>query len=93
LNCFPIVHIQTLIEDYIGREAAKAFAYGVEDPDIKIKLLLGGEKTVNKALRQALEVQAVLVAARHHKNNSKTYRGAHHPHSVKRREAIRMLEL
>jgi hypothetical protein len=40
----------TLPEDHIGREAAKTFAYGVEDPDIKIQLLLVGEKTINEAL-------------------------------------------
>jgi hypothetical protein len=65
-----------LPEDHIGREAAKAFAYGVEDLDIKIQLLLGGEKTINEALRQALELQAVLVAARPDKNNTKTYWGS-----------------
>jgi hypothetical protein len=31
-------------EDHIGRESGKSFAYGVQDPDIKIQLLLGGEK-------------------------------------------------
>jgi hypothetical protein len=41
----------TLPEQHIWREAGKAFADGVEDPDIKIQLLLGGDKTVNKALR------------------------------------------
>jgi hypothetical protein len=30
----------TLPEDHIGGEAGKAFAYGVEDPDIKTQLLL-----------------------------------------------------
>jgi hypothetical protein len=35
-------------------------------------MLLGVEKTVNEALRQALELQAVLVAASPHKNNTKT---------------------
>jgi hypothetical protein len=64
----------TLPEDHIGRGEGKAFAYGVQDPDIKIQLLLGGEKAVNEALRQALELQAVLVAARPYKSNSKTYR-------------------
>jgi hypothetical protein len=84
----------TLPEDHTGREAGKAFAYGVQDPDIKIQLLLGGEKAVKKALRQALELQAVLVAARPHKNNIKTYRGElTTSHPVKRCEAIRMLEL
>jgi hypothetical protein len=40
----------TLPKDHIGREAGKAFTYGVEDTDIKIQLLLG-DKTVNEALR------------------------------------------
>jgi hypothetical protein len=65
----------TLSEDHIWREAGKAFAYGVGDPEIKIQLLLGGEKTVNEALRQALELQAIFVAARPHKNSTKTYWG------------------
>jgi uncharacterized coiled-coil protein SlyX len=54
----------TLPEDHIRREAGRAFAYGEKDLDIKIQLLLEGEKTVNEALGQALELQAVLVAAR-----------------------------
>jgi hypothetical protein len=40
----------TLREDHIGRDVTKAFTYGVEDPYIKIQLLLGGEKTINEAL-------------------------------------------
>jgi hypothetical protein len=60
--------------DYVAREAGKAFAYGIRDTDIKIQLLLGGEKTVNEALRQALELQAVLVAARPYENNANTQR-------------------
>jgi hypothetical protein len=35
----------TLLENHIWREAGKAFAHGVQDPDTKIQLLLGGEKT------------------------------------------------
>jgi hypothetical protein len=42
-----------LPEDYIGREAGKAFANMVEDPTIKIQLLLEGDKMANDALRQA----------------------------------------
>ncbi|XP_033609725.1 uncharacterized protein LOC117282787 [Cryptotermes secundus] len=57
--------------NHIGREAGKAFVYGIRDADIKIQLLLGGEKTVNEALRQALELQAVLVAARPHGDSTK----------------------
>jgi hypothetical protein len=34
----------TLPEDHIRREAGRAFAYGVKDPDIKIQLLLGGKR-------------------------------------------------
>jgi hypothetical protein len=36
----------TLPEDHIKRQAGKAFADGIDDPDIKIQLLLGGEKMV-----------------------------------------------
>jgi hypothetical protein len=61
-----------LPEDHLRREAGKAFADGVEDPAIKIQLLLGGEKTVNEALQQALELQAVLLTARPHRTSVKT---------------------
>jgi hypothetical protein len=53
-----------LPEDHVRKEAGRAFTDGVEDPDIKIQLLLGGENSVNEALRQALELQAVFLAAR-----------------------------
>jgi hypothetical protein len=46
-----------LPEDHIRREAGKAFAEGVEDPAIKIQLLLGIEKTMNEDLGQGLELQ------------------------------------
>jgi hypothetical protein len=49
----------TLPEDHIRRETGKAFTDGIEDPTIKIQLLLGREKTVNEALWQALQLQAV----------------------------------
>jgi hypothetical protein len=39
----------TLPEEHIRQEAGRAFADRVEDPDIKIQLLLGGEKMVNEA--------------------------------------------
>jgi hypothetical protein len=52
-----------LPEYHIRREAGKAFSDGVEDPTIKIQLLQGGQKTVNDAIRQALELEAVLLAA------------------------------
>jgi hypothetical protein len=66
-------------EDHIKRESGKAFSYGVQDPDIKIQLLLGGKKMVSEALRKALELHAVMVAARPHQNTPKTYRGNRSP--------------
>jgi hypothetical protein len=65
----------TLPEEHVRRKAGRAFIYGVVDPDIKIQLLLGGENTVNEALRQALELQAVLVAAKPQKNYAETHQG------------------
>jgi hypothetical protein len=62
----------TLPEDHIRREAGKAFADGVEDQDINISLLIGGENTVDEALRQALELQAIFLTARPHKTSTKT---------------------
>jgi hypothetical protein len=53
-----------LPEDHIRREAGNTFADQVREPGIRIQLLLRGEETVNKALRQALELQAELLAAR-----------------------------
>jgi hypothetical protein len=57
-------------EEHIRREAGKAFVDGIEDYEIKIRLLLGGEKTLSDVLRQALELHAVLIAARSQKSNS-----------------------
>jgi hypothetical protein len=76
----------TLPEDYIRREAGKAFTHGVEDHGIKIALLIGGEKTVNEALRQALKLQAVLLAARPHKISTKTFWGSRSP-PIRQRDA------
>jgi hypothetical protein len=58
------------------REAGKAFADGVEDHKIKVALLIGGEKTVNEAFRQALELQAVFLATRSHKTSTNTFWGS-----------------
>jgi hypothetical protein len=49
---------------------------------------------VNEALRQALELQAILVAARPHQNNTNIYReNRSPPHPMKRCTTIRVLEL
>jgi hypothetical protein len=60
-----------LSEEHISRDAGKAFSYGVRDPDIKVQLLLGGEKTVSEALRKALELHAVMVSPRPHQNTQR----------------------
>jgi hypothetical protein len=69
----------TLPEEYIRQEAGRAFVDGVEDSDIKIQLLLGGENTVSEALRQALELQAVLLVARPRKTSARTFWGSQSP--------------
>jgi hypothetical protein len=43
-------------------------ASGLEDPAIKLQLLLEGEKSVKEALRRPLELQTILLAARPQKN-------------------------
>jgi hypothetical protein len=57
-------------EEHIRRKAGKVFVEGIQDYEIKIRLLLGGEKTLSEALRQALEVHAVLIAARSHRSKN-----------------------
>jgi hypothetical protein len=83
-----------LPKDHTGREAWKAFTDGLEDPNIKISLLIGGEKMVNKALRQALKLQAVHQDARPHKMGTKTFWGSRSsPKTMKECKANRMLKL
>jgi hypothetical protein len=57
-------------EEQLRREAGKTFVEGIEDYEIKICLLLGGEKTLSEALQQALELHAVLIAARSQRSNN-----------------------
>jgi hypothetical protein len=45
-----------LSNEHLRTEAGKTFIAGVEHPAIRIQLLLGGEKMMNKVLRQALEL-------------------------------------
>jgi hypothetical protein len=61
-----------LPEDYIRREAGKAFVDGVEDSDIKINLLLGGEKILREAPRQTLQLHTELIVVRSPKANNGT---------------------
>jgi hypothetical protein len=78
-----------LPEDHIRTEAGNAFADGVKDPFIKMQLLLGGEKTVNEALRQALALEGLLLSVRPHKASIKTFRGNRSPPTW-RRDARRL---
>jgi hypothetical protein len=48
----------------------------LEDPIIKIQPLQGEGKMVNEALRKALELQAMLLAARPRKVSSRTFWGS-----------------
>jgi hypothetical protein len=83
-----------LPKDNIRKQAGKAFMDGVEGPAIKIQLLLGGEKTVNEALRQALELQVVLLAYRAQKTSARTLCGKlKASNRAKRPMTIGMLQL
>jgi hypothetical protein len=58
----------------------------VRSPDISTQLLLGGEKTVDMALRQAIELQAILLAAGLWKTSVRTFwfwQSWSHPNWVK----------
>jgi hypothetical protein len=83
-----------LPEDHISREAGKAFADGIESPAIKIHLLRGGQKWVNEALRQTLELQDVVLAAKPKKNERHDSLGEPiAPNLAKRPKMIGVLEL
>jgi hypothetical protein len=83
-----------LPEEHIRREAVKAFVDGIEDYGGKIRLLLGGEKTLSEALLQALELQAVLIAARSQRsNNGASSWTRSPPHPTERRKAFGKPEL
>jgi hypothetical protein len=58
----------------VRREAGKAFADGIEDTDIKVQLLLGGKKTEEEALKQA-----VLLATKPRKTSARTFWESPHP--------------
>jgi hypothetical protein len=46
-------------KDHVRREGGEVFVDGITGGSIKRQLLLGGERTVSEALRQALELEAV----------------------------------
>lgn len=84
----------TLPERHITRGTGRAFVDGVEDPDLKVRLHLGDEKTLSEALIQALELHAVLLAAMPLKTNKGTFRGSRiTPHQTRGCKTIQMLEL
>jgi hypothetical protein len=74
----------TLPQDHIRNEAGKAFADGVEDPAIKIQPFLGGEMTMNEIIRQALELQVMILASRPQKRAPGDSVLADRPHRGKR---------
>jgi hypothetical protein len=48
---------------FIQTEAANAFIDGVRDREVKQHLLMGGDRTLNEALNQALKLEAAKAAA------------------------------
>jgi hypothetical protein len=48
---------------YIQTEAAHAFINGIRDREVKQHLLMGGDRTLNEALNQALKLEAAKAAA------------------------------
>lgn len=65
-----------LPKDHIKKEAGRAFASSVLDPNIKIQLPLRGEKIVSEAFRQTLKLQAMFLGARPWKMNARTFCGS-----------------
>jgi hypothetical protein len=57
-------------EEHLKREAGNIFVEGIQDYEIKIRLILGGEMTLSEVLRQALEVHDVLIAAWSQRSNN-----------------------
>jgi hypothetical protein len=52
-----------LTEGHIQTEAAHAFIDGIRDREVKQHLLLGGDRTLNEALNQAVKLEAAKAAA------------------------------
>jgi hypothetical protein len=50
--------------DFIVREAACAFIYRAGDQDVKQHLLMGGKRTLDEALNQALKLVVLKAAAK-----------------------------
>jgi hypothetical protein len=53
-----------LPEDVNQREPSCAFHHGMEDCKIKQPLIMGGERSLNEALNQALKLEIAKVAGR-----------------------------
>jgi hypothetical protein len=62
----------TLPEGHIG----KSFSDWVHDHEIKVALLLGGERTVYEALSETLELLAVFLAGSSYKTRTKIFWGS-----------------
>jgi hypothetical protein len=75
-------------EEHLRRKVGKTFVEDIEEYEIKIRLLFGGEKTLSDDLRQTLEVHAVLIAARSQRSNNGASRWTRSP-PIQRRGARR----
>jgi hypothetical protein len=56
------VHVE--LPQYVQREAAYAFFNRIRDQELKLRLLIGGERTLVEAICQALRLEAAKAAAR-----------------------------
>jgi hypothetical protein len=64
----------TLPEHHVATEPGRGFVIGIEDLDIKLRLLLAEEKTLREALQQALQLRAVLLDTRSQRNYNGIFR-------------------
>jgi hypothetical protein len=56
-------HVLVGLPQYVQREEAYAFVSRIRDPELKFPLLMGGKRTLDKAICQALRLEAVKAAA------------------------------
>jgi hypothetical protein len=57
-------HVHDGLPQDIQREAAYAFFNRIRDQELKFHLLIGGERTLDEAIGQALRLEAAKAAAR-----------------------------
>jgi hypothetical protein len=52
-----------LLVHYVQKEAGHAFFHRIRDQDMKQQLLMGGERTLSKALSKSFQQEAIKIAA------------------------------